>query len=107
VRRIKVGVYVIAGILAAFGGVIVGSRLDSAQPTAGIADLLSVIAVVVIGGASLSGGSGSMLGTFIGLLIIGVLQNGMSLINVSPNLQPVVIGFAIILAVMTDRRSRT
>ena len=47
-----------------------------------------------------------MLGTFIGLLIIGVLQNGMSLINVSPNIQPVVIGFAIILAVMTDRRAR-
>lgn len=105
-QRIKVGVYVIAGVLAAFGGVIVGSRLDSAQPTAGISDLLSVIAVVVIGGASLSGGSGSMLGTFIGLLIIGVLQNGMSLINVSPNLQPVVIGIAIILAVMTDRRKR-
>ena len=106
VKRIKVGVYVIAGLLAALAGVIVGSRLDSAQPTAGISDLLSVIAVVVIGGASLSGGSGSMLGTFIGLLIIGVLQNGMSLIDVSPNLQPVVIGAAIILAVMTDRRKQ-
>ena len=106
VQRIKVGVYVIAGFLAALAGLIVGSRLDSAQPTAGLGDLLSVIAVVVIGGASLAGGSGSMLGTFIGLLIIGVLQNGMSLINVSPNLQPVVIGMAIILAVMTDRRAR-
>lgn len=106
VQRIKVGVYVIAGFLASLAGMIVGSRLDSAQPTAGLSDLLSVIAVVVIGGASLSGGSGSMLGTFIGLLIIGVLQNGMSLIDVSPNLQPVVIGAAIILAVMTDRRAR-
>lgn len=106
VQRIKVGVYVIAGFLASLAGMIVGSRLDSAQPTAGLSDLLSVIAVVVIGGASLSGGSGSMLGTFIGLLIIGVLQNGMSLIDVSPNLQPVVIGAAIILAVMTDRRTR-
>ena len=106
VQLIKVGVYVVAGFLAALAGVIVGSRLDSAQPTAGVADLLSVIAVVVIGGASLAGGSGSMLSTFIGLLIIGVLQNGMSLINVSPNLQPVVIGFAIILAVMTDRGTR-
>lgn len=103
VKRIKVGVYVIAGMLAALAGAIVGSRLDSAQPTAGVSDLLSVIAVVVIGGASLAGGSGSMLGTFIGLLIIGVLENGMSLIDVSPNLQPVVIGIAIILAVMTDR----
>ncbi len=106
VQRIKVGVYVIAGFLASLAGMIVGSRLDSAQPTAGLSDLLSVIAAVVIGGASLSDGSGSMLGTFIGLLIIGVLQNGMSLIDVSPNLQPVVVGAAIILAVMTDRRAR-
>lgn len=107
VTRIKIGVYVIAGFLAAFAGLIVGSRLDSAQPTAGTADLLNVIAVVVIGGASLSGGSGGMLNTFIGLLIIGVLNNGMSLLNVSPNLQPVVIGIAIIVAVLTDRGSRS
>lgn len=107
VTRIKIGVYVVAGFLAAVAGIIVGSRLDSAQPTAGAADLLNVIAVVVIGGASLSGGSGGMLNTFIGLLIIGVLNNGMSLLNVSPNLQPVVIGIAIIVAVLTDRASRS
>ena len=107
VTRIKIGVYVIAGFLAALAGIIVSSRLDSAQPTAGTADLLNVIAVVVIGGASLSGGSGGMLNTFIGLLIIGVLNNGMSLLNVSPNLQPVVIGVAIIIAVLTDRVSRS
>lgn len=106
VTRIKIGVYVVAGFLSAVAGVIVGSRLDSAQPTAGTASLLNVIAVVVIGGASLSGGSGGMLNTFIGLLIIGVLNNGMSLLNVSPNLQPVVIGVAIIVAVLTDRASR-
>ena len=107
VQRVRVGAYVVAGFLAALAGVIVGSHLDSAQPTAGVNDLLSVIAVVVIGGASLAGGSGSMLGTFIGLLIIGVLKNGMGLLNVSPNLQPVVIGIAIIFAVLTDRRTRT
>lgn len=106
VTRIKITVYVLAGVLAALAGMVVGSRLDSAQPTAGTADLLNVIAVVVIGGASLSGGVGSMLNTFIGLLIIGVLNNGMSLLNVSPNLQPVVIGIAIIVAVLTDRASR-
>ncbi|TRD17855.1 ABC transporter permease [Palleronia caenipelagi] len=105
-RKVKVLVYVIAGLLAALAGLILGARLDSAHPTAGIADLLSVIAVVVIGGASLAGGSGGMFGTFIGLLIIGVLRNGMALLNVSPNLQPVVIGVAIILAVMLDRRSQ-
>lgn len=106
-RRTKVMVYVIAGLLAALAGLIVGSRLDAAHPTAGVNDLLSVIAVVVIGGASLSGGSGGMMGTFIGLMIIGVLRNGMALINVSPNLQPVVIGVAIIIAVMLDRRAAT
>ena len=106
VRLIRVGVYAVAGLLAAVAGIVVESRLDSAQPTAGVNDLLSVIAVVVIGGASLAGGSGSMLGTFIGLLTIGVLRNGMDLLNVSPNLQPVVIGAAIIFAVMTDRRVR-
>ena len=105
-QKVKVLVYVIAGILAALAGLILGARLDSAQPTAGGADLLSVIAVVVIGGASLAGGTGGMFGTFIGLLIIGVLRNGMALINVSPNLQPVVIGVAIIIAVMLDRRSQ-
>ena len=103
VRALKVRVYVTAGILAAVAGLIVVSRLDSAAPTAGTADLLNVIAVVVIGGASLSGGSGTMFGTFVGLLIIGTLNNGMSLLNVSPNLQPVVIGIAIIVAVLLDR----
>lgn len=104
-RAVKVLVYVIAGVLAAVAALVLGARLDSAHPTAAASDLLSVIAVVVIGGASLAGGSGGMLGTFIGLLIIGVLRNGMALINVSPNLQPVVIGFAIIIAVMLDRQS--
>ena len=105
VRRAKIVVYTIAGVLAAVAGLLVTSRLDSAQPTAGAADLLNVIAVVVIGGASLSGGSGSLLGTFVGLLIIGVLNNGMSLLNVSANLQPVVIGAVIAAAVLTDRKS--
>lgn len=105
VRRAKLVVYVIASTLAAVAGLLVTSRLDSAQPTAGTSDLLNVLAVVVIGGASLSGGSGSILGTFVGLLIIGVLNNGMSLLHVSPNLQPVVIGFVIVAAVMTDRRA--
>ena len=103
VRGLKVRVYITAGILAAIAGLIVVSRLDSAAPTAGTADLLNVIAVVVIGGASLAGGSGTMFGTFVGLLIIGTLNNGMSLLNVSPNLQPVVIGIAIIVAVLLDR----
>uniref|UniRef100_UPI0037BF5737 ABC transporter permease n=1 Tax=Jatrophihabitans lederbergiae TaxID=3075547 RepID=UPI0037BF5737 len=81
------------------------STLDSAQPTAGSNYLLNVIAVVVIGGASLSGGVASMGRTFIGLLIIGVLNNGLSLLHVNPNLQQVVIGAVILAAVLTDRAS--
>ena len=106
VKHVRVGAFIIAGVLAAVAGIIDGSRLDTAIPTAGSASLLNVIAVVVIGGASLSGGSGTMLNTFIGLLIIGVLNNGMALLDVSPNLQPVVIGITIVLAVLTDRRGQ-
>lgn len=103
VRVAKTRVYVIAGALAAVAGWINISRLDSAQPTAGSGYLLNVIAVVVIGGASLAGGVGSMGGAFIGLLIIGVLNNGLSLLHVNPNLQAVVIGVVILAAVLTDR----
>lgn len=103
VRAAKTQVYMIASMLAAVAGWITISRLDSAQPTAGGGYLLNVIAVVVIGGASLAGGVGSMGGTFIGLLIIGVLNNALSLLHVNPNLQAVVIGVVILAAVLTDR----
>lgn len=103
VRRLKTLVFVIAGSLAAVAGWINISQLDSAQPTAGSGYLLNVIAIVVIGGASLAGGSGSMGGTFIGLLIVGVLNNGLSLLHVNPNLQQVVVGAVILAAVLTDR----
>ena len=103
VRAAKTRVYVIAGALAAVAGWINISRLDSAQPTAGSGYLLIVIAVVVIGGASLAGGVGSMGGAFIGLLIIGVLNNGLALKGINPNLQAVVIGVVILAAVLTDR----
>ena len=105
VRPSKTAVYVIAGSLAAVAGWIDMATLDSAQPTAGSNYLLNVIAVVVIGGASLSGGVASMGSSFIGLLIIGVLNNGLSLLHVNPNLQQVVIGAVILAAVLTDRAS--
>lgn len=105
VKGIQLRVYAVAGFLAAVAGLVVGARLDAAQPTAGNStDLLNVIAAVVIGGASLAGGVGTMWGTFVGLLIIGVVNNGLTLLNVSPNLQPVVIGAVIILAVLGDGR---
>jgi ribose transport system permease protein len=103
VRPLQTLVYVISGFLAALAGWINISLLDSAQPTAGSSYLLTVIAVVVIGGASLAGGVGSMGQTFIGLLIIGVLNAGLALLHVNPNLQQVVIGAVILAAVLSDR----
>lgn len=105
VGRVVLLVYTLAGILAAVAGVLVTSRLDSAQPNAGNGYELDAIAAVVIGGGSLSGGRGTIVGTVIGALIIGVLNNGLVLLNVSPFWQQVVKGFVILLAVIMDRYS--
>lgn len=106
VNRARVLVYVVSGFLAAVAGLFVAAQLASAEPTVGSSDLLDVIAAVVIGGASLMGGTGSMSSTFIGVLIIGVITNGLDVLNVSPNLEPAVIGAVIIIAVLTDRNRR-
>jgi ribose transport system permease protein len=103
INRVKIAVYTIAGALAAIGGIIVTSRLDSAQPNAGLTYELDAIAAVVIGGTSLSGGKGSIMGTVLGAIIIGVLNNGLVLLNVSPFWQQVVKGFVILLAVIIDK----
>ncbi|MCF0063374.1 ribose ABC transporter permease [Dyadobacter sp. LJ419] len=103
VNRVKIIVYTIAGALAAVGGIMVTSRLDSAQPNAGISYELDSIAAVVIGGTSLSGGRGSILGTVQGAIIIGVLNNGLVLLNVSPFWQQVVKGLVILIAVIIDK----
>lgn len=103
VNKVKVIVYTIAGALAAVGGIMVTSRLDSAQPNAGISYELDSIAAVVIGGTSLSGGRGSILGTVQGAIIIGVLNNGLVLLNVSPFWQQVVKGLVILIAVIIDK----
>lgn len=103
VNSVKIIVYTLAGALAAVGGIMVTSRLDSAQPNAGISYELDSIAAVVIGGTSLSGGRGSILGTVLGALIIGVLNNGLVLLNVSPFWQQVVKGLVILLAVIIDK----
>jgi ribose transport system permease protein len=103
INRIKIYVYGLAGVLAAVGGIIVTSRLDSAQPNAGMSYELDAIAAVVIGGTSLSGGKGTIWGTVLGAIIIGVLNNGLVLLNVSPFWQQVVKGFVILLAVVIDK----
>ena len=103
VARIKLAVYALAGALAGVAGLIVTARLDSAQPNAGLGYELDSIAAVVIGGTSLSGGRGSVAGTVLGCLIIGVLNNGLFLLNVSPFWQQVIKGLVILLAVALDR----
>ena len=103
IKKIKIIVYSIAGTLAAVGGLLVTSRLDAAQPNAGTGYELDSIAAVVIGGTSLSGGRGSVLGTVLGAIIIGVLNNGLVLLNVSPFWQQVVKGFVILIAVIIDK----
>jgi ribose transport system permease protein len=102
VKQVTTGVYVLSGLLAGLAGVVLAARLDSSQPSAAVGLELDVIAAVVIGGASLSGGVGRVPGTVVGVLIIGVLRNGLNLLSVSPFVQQIVIGVVIALAVMVD-----
>lgn len=103
VDRIKVWVYTLGGGLAAVAGVILAARLDAADPKAGLGYELDSIAAVVIGGTSLSGGRGTILGTVLGCLIIGVLNNGLVLLEVSPFWQQVIKGLVILIAVAVDK----
>lgn len=104
--KIKALVYVICGATAALSGIVVTSRIGSASPNAGSGFELDAIAAVVLGGTSLSGGEGSVIGTIIGAMIIGVLNNGLNLMNVSPFYQLIVKGFVIILAVILDKKNK-
>jgi len=106
VNRIKLLVYTLGGALAGVAGLLVTARLDSATPNAGIGYELDSIAAVVIGGTSLSGGRGSVPGTVLGCLIIGILNNGLVLLAVSPFWQQVIKGFVILVAVAIDQASR-
>ena len=102
VRFHKTAVYAVAGVTSAAAAVVLTARLNSAQPTAGTMYELDAIAATVIGGSSLLGGEGTVTGTLIGALIMGVLRNGLNLLNVSSFLQQVVIGVVIIGAVLVD-----
>lgn len=104
VARVKLLTYVLTGLASALAGAILTGRLNSAQPTAGAGFELDAIAAVVIGGTSLAGGHGSVLGTAVGAVIIGILKNGLNLLNVSSFYQQVAQGVVILLAVLMDRR---
>ncbi len=102
VRYHKTAIYGVAGLMSAAAAVILTARLNSAQPTAGTMYELDAIAATVIGGTSLLGGEGTIMGALIGALIMGVLRNGLNLLNVSSFFQQVVIGVVIIGAVLVD-----
>ncbi|MDB5622067.1 MAG: transporter permease [Devosia sp.] len=102
VDRWKIGVYALAGSVVGIAGLLIASRLNSAQPALGQGYELDAIAAVVIGGTSLSGGRGTVLGTLIGALIISVLANGLRILSVAQEWQTVVTGLIIILAVFAD-----
>lgn len=103
VERNKTLVYVWCGLLAGLSSVILSARLLSAQPTAGTGYELDAIAAVILGGTSLSGGEGGVGGTLVGAFIIGVLANGLNLLNVSPFYQDVAKGTVILAAVLMDK----
>jgi ribose transport system permease protein len=106
-QRVKILAFVISGMLAALAGFILSARLSTAEPTAGTGLELEAIAAVIIGGTSLAGGRGNLLGTLVGALVLGVIDNGMNLLDVSPFLQNVVKGLVILLAVFLDRNLDT
>ncbi|MFS0575595.1 ABC transporter permease [Sporosarcina sp. 179-K 3D1 HS] len=102
VAKVKTTVFVITGMLAALAGIILSSRLMSGNPTVANGWELDVIAAVIVGGTSLAGGKGSIIGTFLGALFIAVLSNGMVLLGISPYLQLVVKGSIIVFAVILN-----
>ncbi|MDX9857913.1 MAG: ABC transporter permease [candidate division Zixibacteria bacterium] len=103
VKGVLLFVYTLCGLLAGLGGIVMASQLKSGAPTYGLTYELYVIAAVVVGGTSLSGGEGKIIGTLIGALIIGVIQNGMNLTNIESYTQKVVLGLVILAAVLFDR----
>lgn len=103
VKRYRIIAFLLSGLLSAIGGIIITSRLISAQPTAAVGMELNVIAAVILGGASLSGGIGTITGTLLGSIIIGVINNGMNLIGISAFFQQIVKGIIILIAVLAKR----
>jgi inositol transport system permease protein len=104
IDRVKIGVYTLAGLLSGLAGLVVSSRVGSGQPGQGVGIELDAIAAAVIGGTSLSGGIGTIWGTIVGALIIGVLDNGLILLNVDQYWITIVKGTIIVVAVIIDQR---
>jgi ribose transport system permease protein len=106
VARVRVACFMLSGLLAAFAGILLASRLMSGTPTAGNALELQVLAAAVIGGASLRGGEGTVLGAFLGVVFVALLSNAMTMLAVSIYWQMIVTGLVLILAVAVDMLAR-
>ncbi len=108
-RKWKILIYTVSGVFTGIAGVVIAARLDSAQPQLGVGYELQAIAAVIIGGTSLLGGRGSIMGTVIGALIMSVLINGLRILSIQTEWQNVVVGLVILVAVFTDalRQKRT
>ena len=102
--RVKMATYILNGLLGGFAGVLLASRLGAGVANAGLGYELDVIAAVVVGGASLSGGKGTLGGTLLGAIFIGILNNGLNLANVDPYLQKIALGAVILAAVLLDQK---
>ena len=106
VNRTRLLAFVLAGLAAAIAGVLMAARLNSGSPNYGVGLELAAIAAAVIGGASLAGGRGPIVGTIVGTLLISFLRNGCTMLDISTNVQPIVIGATIIVAVALDQLAR-
>jgi ribose transport system permease protein len=106
VSRYKLMVYALSGLTAALAGLVLSSRLMSGQPNSGVSFELDAIAAVVMGGTSISGGRGSIIGTLIGAVMLGVLNNGLNMMGVSPYVQNIIKGLIILFAIYISRERR-
>jgi len=106
IRRYRISGFVVTGLLSGLGGLLITSRLLSAQPTAAMGMEIDVIAAAILGGATLTGGIGTIHGTALGALIIGVISNGLNLLGISPFYQPIVKGLIILIAIAAKQRSK-
>ncbi|MCQ8241126.1 ABC transporter permease [Rhizosaccharibacter radicis] len=106
VPRVRIAAFMLSGALAAVSGMMLSSRLSSAQTNAGMGYELDAIAATVLGGTSLSGGTGSMIGTLLGTLVIGVINNGMNMLSIPYFYQLIVKGMVILVAVWLDTRNK-
>lgn len=106
VNRNKLAIYTISGVTSALAGIVMTSRLMSGQPGAGTGFELDAIAAVVLGGTAIIGGRGSVVGTLIGALLLGVLNNGLNMIGVDPYVQNIIKGVIILLAIYIGRERR-